>query len=327
MQVFDQQVAPAVTGAEQGLNIGKGVVIDLPSFGKELATSATAGPFALLRTGIGHPWYSFKFMWGCGGSPQLTPGVDYAIYGLNGKFTLRWDDAVSCCNLSISEVVERMGRECMLVDHRVAQLLCSRLCHDIAGPAGAVNTGLELIDEGAGDVADEALDLVRRSAQQVIARLSFLRIAFGSAGIGSATTVMEMKTLASEHLDGGLVALDWPLDGLPLLASKIAPPGGMLILNILLLGVDALPRGGTLEVRCADVSGALGLAITAKGQGAVLRPELREAMRLNADIATLSARSVPGYCVSQVASDLGVDIEISDGDEGEVRMAAILPGG
>ncbi len=215
----------------------------------------------------------------------------------------------------------------MLVDHRVAQLLCSRLCHDIAGPAGAVTTGLELIDEGAGDVADEALDLVRRSARQVIARLSFLRIAFGSAGIGSATTLAEMKSLASEHLDGGLVALDWPLDDLAPPNSKIAPPGGMLILNMLLLGVDALPRGGNLEVRFADVGGALGLAITAKGQGAVLRPELRDAMRLDADIASLSARSVPAHCVSQIAGDLGIDIEISDGDEGEVRMAAILPGG
>jgi histidine phosphotransferase ChpT len=214
----------------------------------------------------------------------------------------------------------------MLVDHRVAQLLCSRLCHDIAGPAGAVSTGLELIDDGAGDVADEALDLVRRSARQVIARLSFLRIAFGSAGIGSVTTLTEMKALASEHLDGGLVALDWPLDDLLPPTTQIAPPGGMLILNMLLIGVDALPRGGNLEVRFADVGGAFGLAMTAKGQGAVLRPEIRDAMRLDTDVASLSARTVPAYCVSKIAGDLGVAIEISDGDDREVLIAAILPG-
>jgi hypothetical protein len=62
MQVFDQQVAPAVSSAKQGLNIGKGIVIDLPTLGEVLFASAAAGPFALLRAGIGHTWYSFKII-------------------------------------------------------------------------------------------------------------------------------------------------------------------------------------------------------------------------------------------------------------------------
>jgi histidine phosphotransferase ChpT len=213
----------------------------------------------------------------------------------------------------------------MLIDHRVAQLLCSRLCHDLAGPAGAVGTGLELVDEGA-DEAAEALALVAKSARQVIARLSFYRIAFGSVGATAAIDLSELRDLTFGHLSGGLVIVDWPPDEGPIGAMRVAAPGPMLLLNLVVMGVEALPRGGALQMRFATVGNDLGVAITAKGRGAVFKPDQREAMLPEASVEALTARTAPAYCVSQIAADLGITIEISEGDTDEVRIAAILPG-
>lgn len=214
----------------------------------------------------------------------------------------------------------------MLVDHRVAQLLCSRLCHDLSGPAGAVNTGLELIEEGA-DPGGEARNLVERSAREVISRLNFFRVAFGSAGMASVMTLGQVRDLAVDHLARGLVGVDWPDQETPPPSKPVRPPGAMLILNLLLLGVEVLPRGGTLQFRFAEVGVDLGLALAAKGRGATLKPEQRAAMDPETPIDSLSARTVPGYCVSRLAREHGIAVEVSEADRDEVRIAAILPGG
>jgi histidine phosphotransferase ChpT len=214
----------------------------------------------------------------------------------------------------------------MLVDHRVAQLLCSRLCHDLAGPAGAVTTGLELVEEGA-DEGGEAMDLVARSSKQVIARLNFFRIAFGTVGATSALTLGELRDLADGHLAGSLVKLDWPDDEGPAPSHRVGPPGAMLILSLVLLGVETLPRGGSLQLRFADLGADVGLAMSARGRGAALKPEQRDALMLEADVDALTARSVPAYCVGSITRDLGIAIEVGDGEADEVRFAAILPGG
>jgi len=71
----------------------------------------------------------------------------------------------------------------MQVDVRVAQLLCSRLCHDLVSPIGAVNAGLELLEEAADDDG-RALGLITTSAAEAARRLAFYRVAFG-LGVGA----------------------------------------------------------------------------------------------------------------------------------------------
>ena len=100
----------------------------------------------------------------------------------------------------------------MQMDLRVAQLLSSRLCHDLVGPIGAVNTGLELLQEGFDD-DEKALGLVADSAGEASRRLTFFRGAFGfGAGDKGEATLNEARKLALGLLASGKVALDWPED-------------------------------------------------------------------------------------------------------------------
>ncbi len=214
----------------------------------------------------------------------------------------------------------------MLVDLRVAQLLCSRICHDLVGPAGAVNAGLEIMEEeGQGETADSgtALALAGRSAKQLTRQLAFFRFAFGMSG-GSTTALAELRELADGLLEGGKVGLDWPpgegrLPSVPALAGK-------LLLNVVLLGAESLPRGGTLSFEFAELAEGIGVALTATGDGARLRDGHRAAMGKGVVVDELTAQTVQAHFASRLAESLGTSIEISQPAEGEIRFAAILPG-
>ena len=210
----------------------------------------------------------------------------------------------------------------MLVHLRVAQLLCSRLCHDLLGPVGAVNAGMELIDEGDND--REAMALIARSGQVASRRLAFYRAAFG-LGAGRETSLAEASALASGLLADGTVSLDWPRAGGPAPETPVGSQGLQLLLNLVLLGAESLPRGGTLEVRLAEIPEGLGVAMTAAGDGARLKDHLVAAMAPDVAGDALTAHTVQGYLTARLADSLGATVEVSDGQPREVHLATVLP--
>ncbi|MAN79331.1 MAG: hypothetical protein CMF64_02935 [Magnetovibrio sp.] len=213
----------------------------------------------------------------------------------------------------------------MTTDIRLAQLLCSRLCHDLVGPAGAVNAGLELAEGG--DMDDDALDLVTSSAAEVTRRLAFFRIAFGAAG-GKASAVgtlslNEARELVGEMLAGGKAVLEWPESSH---APDSLPAGvGKVLLLMILLAAECLPRGGPVTVHTAALPEGAGLAVSAKGVGAVLKADLVAALDPDVRETALNARNVHAYFAQVLARAEGGRIETSDEDEDEIRFMALFP--
>jgi histidine phosphotransferase ChpT len=138
-------------------------------------------------------------------------------------------------------------------EERLAELLCSRLCHDLAGAVGAVSAGAELLaEEGpASPMAAEAVSLLADSAASMTARLKFLRLALGSS---SSSAPAEARPLAIAYLDKGYPQgewrLDWPADQGP----AASPDHAKLLLNLICLAQDCLPRGGTISVRPTEAA-------------------------------------------------------------------------
>ncbi|MDT8287963.1 MAG: histidine phosphotransferase family protein [Elusimicrobiales bacterium] len=213
----------------------------------------------------------------------------------------------------------------MTADIRLAQLLCSRLCHDLVGPAGAVNAGLELAEDG--DMDGAALDLVTSSASEVTRRLAFFRIAFGAAG-GKASAVgtlslNEARELAAEMLAGGKADLHWPESSH---APDSLPAGvGKVLLLMILLASECLPRGGTVTVHTAALPEGAGLAVSAQGGGAALKPNLAAALAPNAPDDALDARTVHAYFAQNLARADGGFIDTSREADGEIRFMALFP--
>jgi len=211
----------------------------------------------------------------------------------------------------------------MRIDLRVAQLLCSRLCHDLVGPAGAVNAGLELAASAPGGDAD-ALALAASSGRQMGRRLQFFRIAFGFGGGDGTMTLDETRTLADGHLAGGTVALDWPEDAGADAARQRPMAVTRLVLNVVLLGVGALPRSGTLSVRLAELGDDLGAAFTAAGPDVRIDSDVISAMTADVPAETLTARTVHGHLAALLASSLGAQIE-TEVVGTEARFAVLVP--
>jgi len=199
---------------------------------------------------------------------------------------------------------------------RVASLLASRLCHDLVGPLGAVDNGLELIAEG-GSMADEALTLAQRSAKRATSRLQYFRHAFGAAGGDSGFGASEAHAFAQSLLQNGEIQLEWPESG----GEALQPGTGRLLLNLLLLGVDCLPRGGRIRVVLRpDRIGA-----ECSGPHARLTPELKAAIQGTCSPSELTARTVVGRYAALLASSLGGQLEIVEEGPDRVGMQAALP--
>ena len=211
------------------------------------------------------------------------------------------------------------------IDIRVAQLMCSRLCHDLVGPAGAVNAGVEFLDEANGH--DEgALALVASSGRHVTHRLAFFRVAFGFAGGADGTlTLAEAQGLASGMLAGGRVDLDWPLSGADTQTPQPLDTVRLLLCQVL-LAAGALPRGGRVEVRFNERRQGLEARVSAVGRDAGFGDDLLAAIGPNASPAELTARTVHGFYAARLAEGMGTEIRIEDGQSDECRLSTVLHG-
>ncbi len=203
-------------------------------------------------------------------------------------------------------------------DIEFAAFLVSRVCHDLVGPMGAVINGLEVMeDERDAAMRADALRIVTTSAQQALARLQFMRIAFGAAGsAGAELDVGEIGRLVTGLLEGGKVQLNWqsPHVNWPKNWAK-------LLMNAALLGADCLPRGGQLEVLVSTDPAAPSFKITATSPYARVLDEVGNAVRGEAVTSHLDARGIQPYLTHKLARDLNAGLTLTQ-REGVVELAA-----
>ncbi len=204
---------------------------------------------------------------------------------------------------------------------RVTQLTCSRLCHDLVGAAGAVNAGLEILAE-MGGLDDSAMDLATKSGLELTRRLAFYRVAFGAGGTGSGgSDVAGLKKLATDFLSGGNVTLNWAEnESTP---AELEPALGKLLLNLVLIASECLPRGGHVGVNAAEFEGGIGIAVEASGENAGLREDLATAMTPGQAVESLDSRCIHGLLTQLLVLDAGCELEVAaDGEV--VRFAAVV---
>ncbi|MGF1639381.1 MAG: histidine phosphotransferase family protein [Rhodospirillales bacterium] len=209
---------------------------------------------------------------------------------------------------------------------RLAQLMCSRLCHDLVGPAGAINAGVEFLHTGDGH-DESALGLLAASGRQLTRRLAFYRVAFGLAGgAAGVMSLTEARQLACDLLSGGRIELDWPLLGAGTDPQAPRPLEMVrLVLCQVLIAAEALPRGGRLEVRFDERADHLQLTVGARGRDAGPSAELLAALRPDAVAAALTARTVPGHFAARLAIGLGASLRIDDGGGDRWTVSVAVP--
>ncbi len=193
----------------------------------------------------------------------------------------------------------------MIEELRMAELLCTRLCHDLTGPIGAVNNGAEFLSEEGFSMQGQAMELIISSAFSAVTRLQFYRYAYGKVKDHGEANLADKQKLAMDFFTGSKISLDWPDNHTDSSGISVSLKMARLIYNLLIIASSVLVRGGTIGVRIGqDEAGHKQVAITAKGAGLKWDTELETVFTGKFKTADLNPKNVQVYLTKRYADEL-----------------------
>ena len=200
----------------------------------------------------------------------------------------------------------------------LAALLCSRVCHDLISPVGAIVNGLEVLDDNPKPEDREfALDLIRKSAKTASARLQFCRLAFGAAGSsGAQIDLSDAQTMARGHLEDSKTTIAWNLPRLLLPKNKVK-----LLLNMLVIAQQTIPRGGVLTVDAVGEGDAMGFRVAASGLNARMPQNIADLLS-SGHASAIDAHAVQPYYTRLLAQSCGLRVVLAPEGEAVVVTAS-----
>jgi len=202
-----------------------------------------------------------------------------------------------------------------------ASLLCSRLCHDLVSPVGALSNGVEILaEEDSASMRDQVVALLDQSARQTSNRLQFFRLAFGSGGqLGAQIDPEQGRKALTALLDGSKVTLDWAAG-----SSELDKNALKLLLNLALVASEALVRGGNLRVDVLDDGGRTRLEVTAIGDRLSFPDAMRAALEGSAHEDNLDPKTAPAYLAHLLAQELPAELSADPEDARTLKLRARL---
>ena len=204
----------------------------------------------------------------------------------------------------------------------LAALLCSRLCHDLLSPVGALSNGLELLaDEQDPEMRRRCFELLEQSAKISADKLKFFRLAYGAAGgFGDAVPTAEPEALVAGLVSGNeRLELEWAVS-----ETELPKPAVKVLLNLASIAIDALVRGGTLAVGAERRDGATEIAVRASGPRVAFDTNIGKALEGTLPEQELSGRTAPAHMIRLLAEELDGGVQYALSGEALV-MGAVLP--
>lgn len=207
------------------------------------------------------------------------------------------------------------------VDIHLLEILASKICHDLISPIGAVNNGIEFLEEMGADAGDEVVELIAFSAGQASAKLRAYRMAYGAGGADTSIKPEDVHAVV-EAMVGPEKKIVQKWDPYAQLGPAERPAGLCKILvSVLLLAMECLPKGGELFV---EGQGENSVIITARGENAGLREGVGSALSLEIADKDIGPKSVHAYVTGLLAQRYGLSVSAAD-VEGGVYLTIDIP--
>jgi histidine phosphotransferase ChpT len=189
----------------------------------------------------------------------------------------------------------------------LAALLCSRVCHDLISPVGAIVNGLEVLAEEKDEETQAfALELIKKSANTASAKLQFCRIAFGAAGsAGAQIDLGDAETIARGFLEDDKTKLAWALPRALLAKNRVK-----LLLNMLVIAGQAIPRGGKISVEPVGAGDTMGFKVSAVGVNGKIPPAVPPLLAADS-IEGLDAHRIQPFYTGLLAKACGLGVDIA----------------
>lgn len=202
----------------------------------------------------------------------------------------------------------------------LATLVAAKLCHDFISPAGAIVSGLDLLnDPSAQDMRDDALGLIDQSARKMVALVHFARVAFGAATTSEKFDGRELQTLVAGMTEGGRAAVDWRVED-----HAFTKPQARALVNLGYLTAAALPAGGAAVIASRTEGDSLILEGVAEGARARLKPEAATGLSGKPLTEGLQGQWIQPYWLWLTVTEAGGTLDVA-ADEGRVVLTARMP--
>ncbi|MEP0391256.1 MAG: histidine phosphotransferase family protein [Erythrobacter sp.] len=204
----------------------------------------------------------------------------------------------------------------------LAALLCSRLCHDLLSPVGALSNGIELLaDETDPEMQKRCVELLEQSAKTSTDKLKFFRLAFGAAGgFGEYVPVEEAQEVIGSLAAGAKrVELNWAISD-----AKLPKAAVKVMLNLSQIALDALVRGGTLDIGAERTGGNVEIVARATAEKLAFDETIGQALQGELDDAEITSRTAAAHMIALLAKDMGGGLQFAMTD-GALVLGAVLP--
>ncbi len=187
----------------------------------------------------------------------------------------------------------------------LAALLCSRVCHDLISPVGAIVNGIEVLEEEKdAETRDFALGLIKKSARTASAKLQFCRIAFGAAGsAGAQIDTGDAETISRGFLEDEKTKIEWTIPRALLPKNRVK-----LLLNMLIIAAQAIPRGGQLKVAAAGAGEIRGFTITVTGTNAKVPQAIPPLLTAELTAEGVDAHKIQPFYAGLLAKDCNLTL-------------------
>ena len=196
---------------------------------------------------------------------------------------------------------------------KVSELLVSHICHDLVSPVGAINNGIEFIEEMGQSALDDSMSLISTSCNQAAARLQCFRLSYGAAGSGANVKYKDIQTVFENYIAGGRTQFRWAIEG----PNSMYPEGYMkVVLNTLMLADAGIPAIGELTITNSDN----GVEITAVGDKIEFKDGVMDAYDKKTPEDELNPRTVHAYLTRVFADFYNIKLELAEKSPQKLRF-------
>ncbi|AMN44334.1 histidine phosphotransferase ChpT [Rhodoplanes sp. Z2-YC6860] len=199
----------------------------------------------------------------------------------------------------------------------LAALLCSRVCHDLISPVGAIMNGLEVMEDGKDEETSKfAMDLIKKSAKTASAKLQFCRLAFGAAGsAGAQIDTGDAEKVARGLIEDDRTKLAWNLPRVLMAKNRVK-----LLLNMMLLAAQAIPRGGQIVVDPVGEGDTIGFKLSVTGTNAKIPQAIPPLLAATPSDHAIDAHAIQPFYTGMLAKNCGLSVSMAP--EGEAIVVA-----
>lgn len=208
----------------------------------------------------------------------------------------------------------------LLEPTRLASYIASKICHDLVSPLGAGGSALDFMgDDSSPEMREQAEQLLISGTTRGLARLQFLRYAFGSMGLSSgAADLHEAKSLSEGYVDTHSGSIEWDIQAESLSFSQVR-----LMMNMVMLGLSCLTRDGKMLVQVRQAE-KLSITLTATGRRARLPSDIQAALSRTEPEDGWNPRTIQPYFATLIVDELGGQLSSEVSEEKVVFYATGL---